>query len=294
MAGVCPFGITRRRHSVTESSMELRNREAPARMVEWLTPDWPAPATVRALSTLRTGGLSGPPYASLNLGAHVGDDATAVAENRRALRAAARLPAEPEWLQQVHGICVMDLDSPGPSGPANPGPADAAVTRQPGRICAILTADCLPVLLAADAGDRVGAAHAGWRGLAAGVIEATVAALGAPPRQLLAWLGPAIGPRHFEVGAEVREEFLRCAGTGDTAADDAAFVPNARGRYMADLYALARRRLLRLGVERIYGGGECTYTDAARYYSHRRDGRTGRQATLIWLETVELPATNPT
>jgi YfiH family protein len=245
---------------------------------QWLTPDWPAPATVRALSTLRTGGVSGPPYASLNLGGHVGDDATAVAENRRALRGADGLPAEPAWLEQVHGTHVVDLDSQVPSGPA-----DAAVTRQPGRVCAILTADCLPVLFASAVGDRVGAAHAGWRGLAAGVIEATVSALGRPSGDLLAWLGPAIGPRHFEVGAEVREEFLRRAGAGDTAADEAAFVPNARGRYMADLYALARRRLLRLGVERIYGGGECTYTEAARYYSHRRDGRTGRQATLIWL-----------
>jgi purine-nucleoside/S-methyl-5'-thioadenosine phosphorylase / adenosine deaminase len=246
---------------------------------QWLTPDWPAPATVRALSTLRTGGASGPPYASLNLGGHVGDDATAVEGNRRALRDAARLPAEPVWLEQVHGNCVKDLDSPGPAGPS-----DAAVTRQPGRVCAILTADCLPVLLASEAGDRVGAAHAGWRGLAAGVIEATVSALGERPGELLAWLGPAIGPRHFEVGAEVREEFLRRAGAGDTELDDAAFVPNARGRYTADLYALARRRLRRLGVERIYGGGECTYADDARYYSHRRDGRTGRQATLIWLE----------
>ena len=142
-------------------------------------------------------------------------------------------------------------------------------------------------MFASAGGDRVGAAHAGWRGLAAGVIEATVSALGRPSGDLLAWLGPAIGPRHFEVGAEVREEFLRRAragaGAGDTAADDAAFVPNARGRYTADLYALARRRLRRLGVERIFGGGECTYTDDARYYSHRRDGRTGRQATLIWL-----------
>jgi YfiH family protein len=249
--------------------------------LRWLTPDWPAPATVRALSTLRSGGASGPPYASLNLGGHVGDDATVVEGNRRALRNAAGLPAEPAWLEQVHGTHVMDLDSQAPSGPS-----DAAVTRQPGRVCAILTADCLPVLLASVAGDRVGAAHAGWRGLAAGVIEATVAALGASPRQLLAWLGPAIGPRHFEVGTEVREEFLGRAEAGDTAADEAAFVPNARGRYMADLYALARRRLQRLGVERIYGGGQCTYTDDARYYSHRRDGRTGRQATLIWLEAL--------
>jgi YfiH family protein len=239
---------------------------------------------VRALSTLRSGGVSGPPYASLNLGGHVGDDATAVAENRRALRAAAALPAEPAWLEQVHGTHVLDLDSEAVARAASPsGPADAAVTRHPGRVCAILTADCLPVLFASAGGDRVGAAHAGWRGLAAGVIEATVSALGGPPGELLAWVGPAIGPRHFEVGAEVREEFLRRAGAGDTAADNAAFVANARGRYTADLYALARRRLLRLGVERIYGGGECTYTDDARYYSHRRDGRTGRQATLIWL-----------
>jgi YfiH family protein len=248
---------------------------------QWITPDWPAPAEVRALSTLRTGGASGPPYASLNLGGHVDDDTTAVERNRRALRDAARLPAEPVWLEQVHGICAKDLDSPGPAGPA-----DAAVTRHPGRVCAILTADCLPVLLTNDAGDRVGAAHAGWRGLAAGVIEATVNALGGPPGELLAWLGPAIGARYFEVGAEVREEFLRRASAGDTAAVDAAFMPNARGRHTADLYALARGRLRRIGVERIYGGGECTYTDAARYYSHRRDGRTGRQATLIWLEAL--------
>jgi YfiH family protein len=252
--------------------------------LRWLTPEWPAPATVQALSTLRTGGVSGPPFASLNLGGHVGDDTTAVALNRRALKDAARLPAEPAWLEQVHGTHVMDLDSQTPVGVASPAPpADAAVTRQPGRVCAILTADCLPVLLANDAGDRVGAAHAGWRGMAAGVIEATVDALGAPPRELLAWLGPAIGPRHFEVGAEVRAEFLRRAGAGGAAAVDAAFRSNASGRYMADLYALARHRLLNLGVERIYGGGECAFADETRYFSHRRDGRTGRQATLIWL-----------
>jgi YfiH family protein len=247
--------------------------------MKWLAPEWPAPACVRALSTLRGGGVSGPPYASLNLGDHVGDAAAAVTENRRSLRAAAGLPAEPTWLVQVHGICVRDLDALG-----GPGPADAAVTAQPGRVCAILTADCLPVLLAVDSdavqtGARVGAAHAGWRGLAAGVIEATVSALGASPGDLLAWLGPAIGPRHFEIGAEVREALLR----GDPGAE-AAFEPNARGRYMADLYTLARRRLARLGVERIYGGGECTYTDRDKYFSHRRDGQTGRQATLIWIE----------
>jgi polyphenol oxidase len=241
---------------------------------QWLTPEWPAPARVHALSTLRDGGVSKARYASLNLGDHVGDAGAAVAENRRLLRAAVGLPGEPAWLVQVHGTCVKDLDSPGPLGPA-----DAAITRLPARVCAILTADCLPVLLAADSGDRVGAAHAGWRGVAAGVIEATVNALGGSPRELLAWLGPAIGPRHFEIGAEVRDELLR----GDPGAE-AAFEPNDRGRFMADLYTLARNRLVRLGVERIYGGTECTYAEEDKYFSHRRDGGTGRHATLIWLE----------
>jgi YfiH family protein len=307
--------------------------------MNWLTPDWPAQPKVRALSTLRGGGVSRPPYDSLNLGGHVNDAAAAVAENRRALRAAAGLPAEPQWLSQVHGTHVIDLDLDGeaalsawavlggtgavpPSGGGAAGgsaaagrgggaggwtgPADAAVTRLPGRVCAILTADCLPVLLASESGDRVGAAHAGWRGLAAGVIEATVGALGGPPRELLAWLGPAIGSRHFEVGAEVREAFLWGGALGgggaggdfgaalgggagvdgagaDAAAVDAAFVLNSRGRYMADLYALARLRLARAGVRRVYGGGACTYAERDKYFSHRRDGLTGRQATLIWL-----------
>ena len=253
-------------------------------MIEWLTPEWPAPAGVRALSTLRGGGVSQAPYASFNLAQHVGDAAAAVAENRRALRAAAKLPAEPAWLGQVHGICVRDLDSPGAAaagGAEAAGAADAAVTRQAGRVCAILTADCLPVLLAAESGDRVGAAHAGWRGLAAGVIEATVRALGGSPRELLAWLGPAIGPCHFEIGPEVRDRFMReDRGAGP------AFEANSRGRFMADLYVLARRRLERLGVERVYGGGACTYAEDNKYFSHRRDARTGRQASLIWLETL--------
>jgi YfiH family protein len=232
------------------------------------------------------GGVSTVPYESWNLGAHVGDVAAAVAENRRRLRLSAGLPAEPHWLAQVHGRHVHDLDAT-PSAPAAPAApasasaptADAAVTRRAGRVCAILTADCLPVLLASASGDRVGAAHAGWRGLAAGVIEATVEALGGPPDELLAWLGPAIGPRHFEVGAEVREALL----VPDPGAAE-AFTGNARGRFMADLYALARRRLARAGVNRVYGGGECTFAGASSYFSHRRDGTTGRAATLIWLE----------
>jgi hypothetical protein len=229
---------------------------------------------VRALATFRGGGVSEGRYSSLNLGSHLEDAAVAVGENRRLLRAATGLPAEPAWLTQVHGVGVRNLDAD-----ELLGPADAAITRQPGRVCAILTADCLPVLLAAESGACVGAAHAGWRGLAAGVIEATVAAMGGSEAGLLAWLGPAIGPGHFEVGAEVRDALLR----GDPAAEG-AFERNARGRYMADLYALARSRLLRLGVQHIYGGGECTYASADKYFSHRRDGLTGRQATLIWLE----------
>jgi YfiH family protein len=254
--------------------------------ISWLEPEWPAPTGVRALSTLRSGGASTAPYASLNLGAHVGDAPAAVTENRRRLGTAAGLPAEPMWLSQVHGTNVADLDAPADagagadfhaSGPLRP--ADAAFTRRRGRVCAMLTADCLPVLLAADSGGLVAAAHAGWRGLAAGVIENTVKALQVAPEKLMAWLGPAIGAEHFEVGAEVREALLK----GDLGAE-AAFAPNARGRFMADLGELARRRLAALGVGRIYGGGQCTYADPDRYFSHRRDGVTGRQATLIWLE----------
>ncbi len=244
--------------------------------IPWFEADWPAPRGVRALSTLRgdeRSGASKAPYGCFNLGDHVGDDPAAVAENRRRLKETAGLPGEPSWLSQVHGIGVADLDSP-----ADRGFADAAIARG-SAVCAILTADCLPIVLATDSGDCVAAAHAGWRGLAAGVIEATVGAMGVPPGSLVAWLGPAIGPRHFEVGAEVREAFLKV----DPQAGE-AFEPNARGRFMADLAMLARRRLQLLGVNRIYGGGECTFTRADRYYSHRRDGITGRQATLIWRE----------
>jgi len=246
----------------------------------WVIPNWPAPPRVRALSTFRYGGVSPDPYGSLNLGDHVEDAPLAVAKNRQMLREAAGLPAEPCWLTQVHGTRVVDLEVAlaTPRGAAGVS-ADATVSGLPGSVCAILTADCLPLLLAAGSGNRVGAAHAGWRGLASGVIEAAVRAMGTPPSDLLAWLGPAIGPQHFEIGAEVREALL-CADPGA----DAALKPNARGRFMADLFALARRRLARAGVERVYGGGECTFAQADKYFSHRRDGRTGRQATLIWIE----------
>ncbi len=256
----------------------------------WFEPDWPIPRGIRALSSLRGdlhgGGASQGPYARFNLGAHVGDEPAAVAQNRRLLMSRAGLPAEPCWLAQVHGVAVADLDATDLDtagvGAAPPIPADAAVTRHPGKVCAILTADCLPILLATDTGDAVAAAHAGWRGLAAGVIGATVRALAVPPDRLMAWLGPAISRSHFEVGAEVREAFLRTdAGAGD------AFEARPNFKFMADLGMLARRQLEALGVRRIYGGGECTYARADRYFSHRRDGVTGRQATLIWREESE-------
>ena len=249
-----------------------------------LRPDWPVPANVRAAFTLRAGGVSRPPYDTLNLGATTGDAPERVAENRRRLVAALALAREPAWLEQVHGTSVASLDRDAAEDPSSGGAAprppraDAAVTRRAGRICAIQVADCMPVLLAASDGSAVGAAHAGWRGLAAGVLEATVEALGLDPQRLIAWLGPAIGQRHFEVGAEVREAFL-----ARDAQADAAFAPNARGRWQCDLYALARRRLRSLGVGAVCGGEWCTYADAQRFFSYRRDGSCGRMAALVWL-----------
>jgi YfiH family protein len=233
------------------------------------------PPGVRAVSTFRLGGVSAGRYESLNLGDHVGDDPSRVAENRRRLAAAAKLPAEPCWLTQVHGSAVADLDLPG-----FPGPADAAVTRQPGRVCAILTADCLPIIVAAQSGETVAAVHAGWRGLAAGVIESAVRAVGLPSNQLQAWLGPAIGPENFEVGDEVRSIFV-----SSDERTEPAFRLNHRGRFMADLGFLARQQLKQLGILRVYGSSDCTYADSQRFFSHRRDGLTGRQATLIWRES---------
>lgn len=246
-----------------------------------LVPDWPAPAGIRAAFTLRAGGVSQPPFAACNVAAHVRDDPRAVAENRARLRASLSLPQEPVWLEQVHGHRVADLDSPTAQGSL--GPADAAVTRAPGRICAIQVADCLPVLFAAADGSAVGAAHAGWRGLAGGVLEATVRALGTFPGKLHAWLGPAIGQAHFEVGGEVRAAFL-AADPGATV----AFLPNERGRWQCDLYVLARRRLTALGALSIHGGGWCTYADARRFFSYRRDGRCGRMAALVWRDQNSL------
>jgi len=222
--------------------------------------------------TTRAGGVSRGSYASLNLATHVGDDAADVAENRRRLRAALALPTEPAWLEQAHGTGVAVLPA------AVAGAADAAVSFAPGSVCAVLVADCLPVFLASHDGDRVGIAHAGWRGLAIGVVEAVIAALDCDPARLMAWLGPSIGPSVFEVGDDVRDAFL--AGDRGSAA---AFRPGREGRWLADLPALARRRLAAAGVGAAYGGDLCTLSDPARFYSYRRDGVTGRMAALAWL-----------
>lgn len=244
--------------------------------LELIAPDWPAPAAVRAVATTRSGGVSTGAYASLNLGDHVGDDPAAVRENRVRLGAALDLGREPIWLNQVHGSVVAQAETA-----ADGATADAMIARSPGRACVIMTADCLPVLFCNDAGTLVAAAHAGWRGLAAGVLEATLAALarqGAGSATLMAWIGPAISGPAYEVGAEVREAFL---ATNPAAA--IGFTPNARGRWQLDLAAIARQRLHAAGLSRVYGGDLCTAGDRGRFFSHRRDGQCGRQAALIWL-----------
>jgi YfiH family protein len=240
-------------------------------MSDWLIPDWPAPAGVKACVTTRAGGVSLAPFDSLNLGDHVDDSPEAVAENRR--RLTDHFAIQPAWLQQVHGIAVAHAD------PSRVDRADASWTATPGIACAAMTADCLPALFCDRAGTRVAAAHAGWRGLAAGVLEATLDSLAVPAAEVLVWLGPAIGPQAFEVGPEVRETFVQQL---PQAAE--AFVPSANaGKFMADIYKLARLRLAARGVTAVYGGGFCTVTDP-RFFSYRRSPRTGRFASLIWLE----------
>jgi hypothetical protein len=239
----------------------------------WIMPHWQAPPRVKAVITTRAGGFSSGPYASLNLGLRTGDDAAAVARNRARLRSV--LPQEPKWLRQVHGSAVIDADAVAASAPE----ADASVARSPGNVCAVLIADCVPVLFSNRAGSVVAVAHAGWRGLAHGVIERTLAAIGEEPSELVAYLGPGIGPGAFEVGAEVREAFLARARE-----DAAAFSPHAPGKWLADLFMLARNRLQRAGVGETSGGGMCTYSDPARFFSYRRDRTTGRMAALIWRE----------
>lgn len=241
-------------------------------------PDWPAPPSVRALSTTRNGGYSVAPYASLNLSDYVGDAPDAVARNRAQLYTQAALPSAPRWLRQVHGTLVHDLDISA-GEPVMPPEADAAVTAARGVVCAVQTADCLPILLCDVTGTRVAAVHAGWRGLANGVVETALARLDISAGRLLAWLGPAIGAGVFEVGDDVRNAFVSDAVEAST-----CFRAHAFGKWHADLVQLARLRLQRAGITRIYGGTWCTFSDAQNFFSYRRDGVAGRMATLIWLE----------
>lgn len=251
----------------------------------WIRPDWPVPPGVQALITTRTGGTStgafgAPRGGGMNLGLGSGDAALVVAANRALLRAI--LPADPRWLRQVHGSRVVDAATV--DGIVE---ADASVTDQPGTVAAVMVADCMPVLLADEHGRCVGVAHAGWRGLAAGILQATVRAmrerLGEPDARLIAYLGPAIGPDHFEVGSDVL-----LAMTSGLAGAEAAFVPAGAGKYHADLFALGRMALGAVGVDDVGGGDVCTYCDADRFYSHRRDRVTGRQAALIWIDRPHI------
>ena len=240
-------------------------------MNTFLIPDWPAPAGIRACVTTRAGGVSVAPFDSFNLGDHVGDDPVAVAHNRHRLTHI--FDVQPAWLSQVHGVVVA------PATPGQIAEADASWTATPGIACTVMTADCLPALFCDRAGTRVAAAHAGWRGLAAGVLEAAAQSLNVEPQDILVWLGPAIGPKAFEVGGEVREVFIK-----DLPDAAAAFVPSINeGRYMADIYELARLRLARFGITAVYGGGFCTVSDP-RFFSYRRSPRTGRFASLVWIE----------
>jgi YfiH family protein len=240
--------------------------------VQWIAAEWPAPPGVVAGTTLRQGGVSRGHYASLNLAAHVGDAEGSVEANRHRFVRACGLPAEPKWLTQVHGTNVVRFDSYDGSGPA-----DAIVTNRPGQVCAVLTADCLPVLIAAEDGRELAAAHAGWRGLCSGILEATIASLDTPPANLVAWLGPAISQQAFEVGDDVRDRFL----AQDRAAAD-YFSRNTRERWQADLYGLARLRLGKAGLGKHYGGGRCTFGEPESFFSYRRDGECGRMATFVY------------
>ncbi len=247
----------------------------------FIKPDWPAPANVLALSTTRAGGHSQPPYRGFNLALHVGDQPDAVEANRALLMSGLPGGTRVCWLDQVHGVQVVKADG---AGLASQPSADASWSDQSGVACAVMTADCLPVLFCGADGSCVAAAHAGWRGLQAGILEATVAAMGVDPTQLLAWLGPAIGPARFEVGGEVREAFLETAGGAERAAVNACFSPAERGgHFLADLYALARCRLRALGLTGVYGGGRCTFEESQHFFSYRREHTTGRMATLVAL-----------
>ncbi|HEY2816930.1 MAG TPA: peptidoglycan editing factor PgeF [Casimicrobiaceae bacterium] len=246
--------------------------------LDWIIPDWPSAPRVHAFATTRNGGASIGAHATLNLGDACGDDPAAVAENRR--RVQSFLPSAPIWLRQMHGDAVASIASSTlDAARMHPPVADAAVTREPCIVLGVMVADCLPVLLADGAGRVIGVAHAGWRGLAGGVVENVVTAMDVPPGEIIAWLGPAIGQRAFEVGEDVVAAF-------DDAGASPYFAAAKPGKWHADLYGIARAKLNRAGVRNIHGGGFCTFHDAARFFSYRRDRNTGRMAALLWLEPI--------
>ncbi|MCK5895497.1 MAG: peptidoglycan editing factor PgeF [Cocleimonas sp.] len=242
---------------------------------EWLTPNWKAPHNVKAMMTTRQGGVSQAPFDSMNLGDHVEDDALSVRQNRASLKERLKLPNEPLWLMQTHGTIIANADI-SHNGKIE---ADASIAHNTGSVCAVMTADCLPVLFCNQQGTAIAAAHAGWRGLHAGILEQTAMSLGCPTSEVMAWFGVAIGAAYFEVGSEVRDAFI-------TVQEDAkkAFVAtNNNGKWMADIYLLARLRLEAVGVTQITGGDYCSYQHKERFYSYRREAKTGRMASLIWL-----------
>lgn len=248
-----------------------------AASMHFITPDWPAPSKVRALITTRNGGVSGGVYASLNLGDHVNDDPVAVERNRMVVTT--QINARPLWLRQVHGTRVVDAAECLTLSSDAVFEADASWTNQAGVACTVMTADCLPVLFCDRAGNVVAAAHAGWRGLLGGVLEATIDAMNVPAEEVLAWLGPAIGPQAFEVGEDVRSAFIDVSGEAA-----AAFGAGQQGKWLADIYQLARQRLSAKGLTQVFGGDLCTVSEADRFFSYRRDGETGRMASLIWID----------
>lgn len=243
-------------------------------MQNFIEADWPAPNSIKAYTTTRKGGFSDAPYESFNLGDHCGDNENLVQHNRELLNKTLHLPHQPIWLSQIHGIEAVAIEKTNPATPA-----DAAYTQQINKVCAVLTADCLPILVCDRNATRVAAIHAGWKGLASGVIEATIKKLAIPGKELLVWLGPAISQRAYEVGDEVRAQFINY----DADATE-AFIPSANQRWMANMYLLAKQRLKKLEISNIYGGNFCTYSQPELFFSYRRDNVTGRMASLIWIE----------
>jgi len=242
-------------------------------MISIIEPDWPTPKNIKSIVSTRCGGVSSAPWDSFNLATHVSDDAKDVSENRRILVERAHLPTEPEWLNQTHSVDAIDLDQ------SENRDGDASITTQKNKVAVVLTADCLPLLVTNKQGTEIAAIHAGWKGLLEGVVIKTLLAMQSKPRDLMVWLGPAISQKHFEIGDEVKHQFCKKYHHAQT-----HFEAKPNNKWMANLYGLVRDQLAELAVTDIYGGDFCSYTDQHKFYSYRRDGETGRMASLIWIE----------